>query len=49
MQEENVGQMLRAVREMNGLSQRRLAKLSGAANATISQIESGTFNPTIGM
>lgn len=41
--------MLRGVREAANLSQRKLAKRSGVANATISQIESGSFNPTIGI
>lgn len=49
MLKEDVGEMLRTARLSFGLSQRKLAKQSGVANATISQIESGSFNPTIGM
>lgn len=40
---------LKNIRQNLQLSQRRLAKLSGVANATISQIESGTLNPTVSM
>ena len=32
-----------------GLSQRQLARQSGVANATISQIEAGKLNPTVSM
>jgi len=41
-------QRLREIREKNRLSQRQLAKSAGVANATISQIESGLLNPTVG-
>ena len=41
-------QRLREIRETNHLSQRQLAKAAGVANATISQIESGLLNPTVG-
>ena len=34
---------------MLGMSQRHLARLSGVANATISQIEAGRLNPTVSM
>jgi transcriptional regulator with XRE-family HTH domain len=44
-----VGQRLRRLRERSGLSQRALARQSGVANATISQIESGKLNPTVSM
>lgn len=44
-----IGQRLREIRTQRGLSQRKLAKLSGVANATISQIEAGKLNPTVGM
>ena len=33
----------------SSLSQRQLARRSGVANATISQIESGKLNPTVGL
>lgn len=44
-----IGPRLRALRSAHGLSQRRLARASGVANATISQIEAGKLNPTVGM
>lgn len=47
--DKDIGNRLRAVREQLGLSQRKLAKISGVANASISQIESGALNPTVGM
>lgn len=46
---QEVASRLLALRTKAGLSQRQLAKASGVANATISQIESGTLNPTVGM
>lgn len=49
MQDEEVGPKLRSAREAAKLSQRALAKKTGVANATISQIESGSFNPTVGI
>ena len=45
----DVGERLRRLREQSGLSQRALARESGVANATISQIESGKLNPTVSM
>lgn len=47
--DQEIGARLRKIRLGMGLSQRRLAKLSGVSNATISQIESGAVNPTVGM
>ena len=44
-----LGNRLRQIRQTLGLSQRQLAKTAGVANATISQIESGRLNPTVGM
>lgn len=44
-----IGERLREIRTQRGLSQRKLAGLSGVANATISQIEAGKLNPTVGM
>ena len=46
---QEVGAKLRDIRQRLGMSQRQLAKASKVANATISQIESGTMNPTVGM
>ena len=47
--EQDIGGRLRAVRQARGLSQRQLARESGVANATISQVEAGKLNPTVGM
>ena len=47
--EQDIGRRLRAVRDHHGLSQRQLARQSGVANATISQVEAGKLNPTVGM
>nr|WP_321458534.1 cupin domain-containing protein [uncultured Cohaesibacter sp.] len=44
----DIGERLRQVRMAYGLSQRALAKKTGVANATISQIESGQSNPSVG-
>ncbi|MDE0841534.1 MAG: helix-turn-helix transcriptional regulator [Porticoccaceae bacterium] len=46
--EHETARRLREIRSKIGLSQRQLAKAAGVANATISQIESGTLNPTVG-
>lgn len=43
-----VGERLKSLRLQMGLSQRKLAERAGVANATISQIESGALNPTVG-
>lgn len=43
------GQRLRDIRTRLGVSQRHLARVSGVANATISQIEAGKLNPTVSM
>ena len=48
-QDFDIGARLVAIRSARSLSQRRLAKQSGVANATISQIESGDLNPTVGL
>lgn len=37
------------IREAKGLSQKQLAEMVGANQATISKIESGAGNPTLGM
>ncbi len=49
MQEEAIGVRLRQVRTARQLSQRQLARQSGVANATISQIEAAKLNPTVGL
>jgi transcriptional regulator with XRE-family HTH domain len=48
MTNEEVGARLRYVRTMVGLSQRKLAKKAGVVNSTISLIESGHMNPSVG-
>ena len=47
--DQEIGQRLREIRLQRGLSQRQLARVSGVANATISQIEAGRLNPTVSM
>ncbi len=44
-----IGDRLKRVRLVNGLSQRELARQAGVANATISLIENGKLNPTVSM
>lgn len=48
MQNDLVGERLRHVRKLHGLSQRSLAKKAGIMNSTISLIESGQLNPSVG-
>ncbi len=45
---DEVMERLREVRRAHGFSQRELARRSGVANATISLIESGKTNPSVG-
>lgn len=47
--DQQIGRRLRDIRTHLGMSQRRLARASGVANATISQIEAGKLNPTVSM
>jgi transcriptional regulator with XRE-family HTH domain len=47
--DQEIGGRLRKIREALGLSQRQLARQSGVANATISQVEAGKINPTVSM
>ena len=47
--DQDIGARLRAARERLNLSQRQLARQSGVANATISQVEAGKLNPTVSM
>src|SRR5262245_66660982 len=48
MNEFDVGERLRAVRLMHGLSQRELAKRAGVSNAIISLIEQNRTSPSVG-
>lgn len=45
----DIGERLKGIRTGLKLSQRQLARQSGVANATISQIEAGKLNPTVSM
>jgi transcriptional regulator with XRE-family HTH domain len=47
--DNDIGQRLKSIRTGLTLSQRQLARQSGVANATISQIEAGKLNPTVSM
>ena len=47
--DKDIGRRLREIRTRFELSQRQLARQSGVANATISQIEAGKLNPTVSM
>ena len=46
---ENIGLSLKSLRTANGLSQRKLAALAGVSNATISLIEHGRTDPSMGL
>ncbi len=45
---QNLGKAIRNLRKARGLKQADLAKLSGVSTVTISQIENGITNPSIG-
>ena len=47
--DQEIGRRLKGIRVRLGMSQRQLARVSGVANATISQIEAGRLNPTVSM
>jgi len=47
--DNDIGQRLKNIRTRLRLSQRQLARQSGVANATISQVEAGKLNPTVSM
>ena len=44
----DIGPKLKAIREQQNLTQRQLAKKAGVTNASISLIESGRTNPSVG-
>jgi len=47
--DNETGRRLKEIRTQLALSQRQLARQSGVANATISQIEAGKLNPTVSL
>ena len=47
--DNEIGERLKSIRTSLKLSQRQLARQSGVANATISQVEAGKLNPTVSM
>ncbi len=47
--DKEIGLRLKNIRTWRKMSQRQLARQSGVANATISQIEAGKLNPTVSM
>jgi transcriptional regulator with XRE-family HTH domain len=49
MSDLDLGGRLRAVRQMQGLSQRELAKRAGVSNAIISLIEQNRTSPSVGL
>lgn len=49
MTDLDVGGKLRAVRQMQGISQRELAKRAGVSNAIISLIEQNRTSPSVGL
>lgn len=46
---DNLGQQLKTLRQRRGLSQRKLAHLAGVSNATVSLIEHGRTDPSMGL
>jgi transcriptional regulator with XRE-family HTH domain len=46
---DNLGMRLQALRGRRGLSQRKLAARAGVSNATVSLIESGRTDPSMGL
>lgn len=46
---DNLGQQLKILRQRRGLSQRKLAQLAGVSNATVSLIEHGRTDPSMGL
>ena len=47
MNTEQIGKVISARREMLGIDQRTLSEISGVAVHTLSNIESGSGNPTM--
>ena len=44
---ERIGGQIKAIREKKGLTQQKLADMTGKQKSTISKIEGGKFNPSI--
>jgi transcriptional regulator with XRE-family HTH domain len=43
----DIGERLRSVRELNGMSQRELARRAGVPNSSVSMIEQGRVSPSV--
>ena len=46
---DNLGLRLKTLRARRGLSQRKLAQIAGVSNATVSLIEHGRTDPSMGL
>ena len=46
---ENIGPRLKTLRQRQGLSQRKLAQMAGVSNATVSLVENGRSDPSMGL
>ena len=46
---DHIGRRLKHLRTENGMSQRKLAAAAGVSNATISLIENGRTDPSMGL
>jgi transcriptional regulator with XRE-family HTH domain len=46
---DNLGSQLKTLRQRRGLSQRKLAEFAGVSNATVSLIEHGRTDPSMGL
>ena len=46
---DEIGTRLKSLRQQRGLSQRKLARLAGVSNATVSLIEHGRTDPSMGL
>lgn len=44
---EDIGESLRALRQARGLSQKELSRRLGIARAQLSQVESGSYTPSL--
>jgi transcriptional regulator with XRE-family HTH domain len=46
---DKLGPRLKTLRQRRGLSQRKLAQIAGVSNATVSLIEHGRTDPSMGL